>query len=164
MLHVDSLEGFFDSMQNEDLECHFAWNFGNLLKLGKTTGMTIEWRQMPGVTTADECLSWTELTVGFVQAARGWKYIGKELKGLYARDVDGLKEFIKDRGGYPGRELSRTDGIFRGKSGRVRAVDYSQRIDMLEAIDQAANDQASAGLKYEDLRMKLAAQWSVTPP
>lgn len=151
-------------MQDEDLECEFAWNFGNLLKLKETTGMTIEWRQMPGVTTADECLSWTELAVGFVQAARGWKDIGKELEGLYGRDVDGLKQFIKDRGGYPGRELSRTDGIFRGKSGRVRAVNYSQRIDPLEAFNEAANDKASADLKYEDLRIRLGAQWPVTRP
>lgn len=122
-------------MQDRDDNCWEGWNFGNLTGWKDTTGTTIEWRQPPGVTTAAECLGWTELAVQFVQAARGWKDIGNVIGNLYQADVDGLKRFISDRGEYPGRDTSRMDDIFRGKFGRAGVVELDRRIGYTEAYD-----------------------------
>lgn len=121
--------GIFEVMQDSDTECYFAWNFGNLAGWPGTTGATIEWRQPPGVTAAEECLAWTELALEFVQAARGWGDIGNEIASMYKADVDGFKRFIIDRGGYARRDVSGMDSIFRGRSGRVSVVDMDDRID-----------------------------------
>lgn len=111
-----------------------AWNFANLC--GRGTGKTIEWRQPPGVTTADECLAWTELAVAFVRAARDWKDIGLEMKTEYTSDVEGLKQFVKGRG-RGAEDLGETglhylDLIFQDKSGRVSPVPTHMRIDYRE--------------------------------
>ncbi|KAB5566932.1 hypothetical protein GE09DRAFT_1056396 [Coniochaeta sp. 2T2.1] len=133
-------KGFYDLMQNADAECPYAWNFGNLTKRPKTTGMTIEWRQPPGVTTAEQCLAWTELAVRFVQAARDWKDMavpstGVGLEMMYSRDVDGLKRFLQECGGYPGADEDRLNDIFSGKSGSEPVVDYDHRVDHSEEWD-----------------------------
>ena len=127
LLGLKTKGDFFDLMQNGDDECRFAWNFANLMPGIDTTGATIEWRQPPGVTTVDDCLGWTELAVEFIHAAKGWRDIGTEVEGLYAGDVDGLKEFLGERGQYPGSDMGLLDGIFRGKAGRVSAA--TQRVD-----------------------------------
>lgn len=118
------------------MECYFAWNFGNLTGYPGTTKVTVEWRQPPGVTTVGECLAWTELAVGFFQAARGWADIGTEIESLYGPDVDGLKRFMTDRGEYPGRDFSAMDDIFRGKSGSVKAAGFYERVDYPLAYDR----------------------------
>ncbi|OIW25945.1 hypothetical protein CONLIGDRAFT_647676 [Coniochaeta ligniaria NRRL 30616] len=124
---------FFDkenrTLEDKDDDCMFAWNFGNIAGFKDTTKMTIEWRQLPGVTNSDECLGWTELALEFVQAARGWENIGVELAGQYSPDVDGLNKFVRDRGGYPARQMARMDEIFKGKSGQVKVVDELERVD-----------------------------------
>jgi hypothetical protein len=123
-------------MQDEDDECHFGWNFGNLTNRPDTTGMTIEWRQPPAVRTADQCLGWTELAVEFVQAAREWENIGDEIGRSYSPDVEGLVMFMHDLGEYPGRDMTLMADIFRDKSGRVKVVDWESRVNYSDIHDE----------------------------
>jgi len=71
---------------------YYAWNFANLLGIG--TEVTVEWRQPPGITTAEECLMWTELAVTFVHAALQPDSISAIRSLAYDDTVTGLQEFL----------------------------------------------------------------------
>ncbi|OIW27625.1 hypothetical protein CONLIGDRAFT_716074 [Coniochaeta ligniaria NRRL 30616] len=103
-----------------------AWNFKNLSEKYQSTGVTIEWKQPPGVTTAEECLAWTEFAVSFVQAARYWAGIGAEIEDSYTPDVEGLQKFVLERGECRGRNMAYLEPIFVGKTGTVSPVRSTQ--------------------------------------
>jgi hypothetical protein len=122
-------------MQDEDNDL-VAWNFRNLLAASpgqKSTGTTIEWRQPPGISTAEECLVWTELVVAFVQAARAWPDIGEEIQS-YPAEVQGLQKFVLERGQCPGSNVEYLNPVFEGKSGKV-TVRTSEPVFYWEEVD-----------------------------
>jgi hypothetical protein len=135
LLAMEDYKAVFEVMQDDDTECRLAWNFGNLLGWEQTTGETIEWRQPPGVITAAECLAWSELAIEFIQAVKDWENIGEEVGRLYKGDVEGLRNFLDDRGIYPGRDSAVTNCIFQGKSGKVPVVTAESRVDYTAVYD-----------------------------
>ena len=77
-------------LMNPGNDREYTWNFTSI-----TRTTTIEFRQGPGVTTADETLAWVEFVVTFVNAAlklEHYKY--KELNERFTPAVDGLKSFL----------------------------------------------------------------------
>ncbi|OIW34290.1 hypothetical protein CONLIGDRAFT_688027 [Coniochaeta ligniaria NRRL 30616] len=98
----------------------YAWHFGNIFPGPsgmESTGKTIEWRQPPGVETADACLAWTELALNFIQAAR--KPGMHNTIDHYKPNVGGLRKFIKD-------------GLVKGVGSRKYMDSILQKIDKSE--------------------------------
>lgn len=94
----------------------YAWNFLNIISM-IGSGVTIEWRMPPGVTTADECFMWVELAVGFLQAARRPETAEllrtTENSYKYLPCLGGLKQFIDERGRLPGFSQYYLNMVFR---------------------------------------------------
>lgn len=90
---------------------NFAWSFANLVSM-MGTGLTIEWRMPPGVTTADQCFGWVELCIGFLQAARQPDTEPVLRSGAYLACPGDLKRFIEERGRLPGSSPSYLDSAF----------------------------------------------------
>lgn len=107
ILGAGSIEELHKLMQDDRF---FAWSFENLLGTG--TGLSIEWRQPPAVETAEECIMWTQLAVGFVQAARQPDTETVLRGGSYPKTASGLKLFINDRGLLPGMDKEILDLVF----------------------------------------------------
>ncbi|KAH8904963.1 hypothetical protein BR93DRAFT_939020 [Coniochaeta sp. PMI_546] len=107
ILGAKSIVELYKLMQDDRF---FAWSFENLLGTG--TGLTIEWRQPPAVETAAECIMWTQLAVGFVQAARQPDTKTVLRGGSYPKTASGLKLFINDRGLLPGMDKEILDLVF----------------------------------------------------
>lgn len=95
-------------------EREYAWNFKNL-EPSDGTGMTIEWRQPPGVTTAEEALAWAELALGFIQAARQPRT--RDRLREFGLDVAGLKSFLESGIVTGVSDRRYFNVIFEGKSG-----------------------------------------------
>lgn len=95
---------------------HSAWNLSNL-RFGIEepdfgNGRTVEWRQPPGVTTAEECCKWAELAVAFVQAAMRPDTAAVLKSGEYSDNFAGLKRFVVERGQVVGRDQKYLDMAF----------------------------------------------------
>lgn len=126
----------------------YAWNLKNLEPRDGATGMTIEWRQHPGVTTAEEALAWAELALGFIQAARQpgahdrLRELGRDVAGLKRSVQSGLVAGVGDQRYY--------DVIFEGKSGAIdpvgpedRGLEYQLQRDWWDEEQQTLLDELS---------------------
>lgn len=100
----------------------YAFNFRNLDSSLSSRPQTVEFRRPPGVTTAAECLSWTQFTVSFIM---GGASSGTTTQlSQYSRDVNGLKKFI-EASSVPGAlESQLMSPIFENKSGSLKITPY----------------------------------------
>ena len=69
----------------------YVWNFESLRRYG-----SLEFRQAPGVTTADETLAWVEFALTFINAAlRKLPASYQDLYPAFPPNVGGLKMFLQ---------------------------------------------------------------------
>jgi Putative amidoligase enzyme len=82
------------NLMNHDGDRYYGWNFMNLVYGGT---MIIEFHRGPGVTEAEQCLSWVEVAVTFIRAAKSvgtpaiWRNVAQTYMGSENSSVQASK-------------------------------------------------------------------------
>ena len=114
---------------------------------------TIEFRRGPGVIEAEQCLSWVEFAVAFIQAAvRTGHHAGLS---SFTNDVEGLKKFTQRGVVYKGRFMME---VFEGKSGSIKPTPLRQLTrEELEIQEVKKKEDQKKKLMVKKMTKQMAA-------
>ncbi|KAG8170241.1 hypothetical protein KVR01_000986 [Diaporthe batatas] len=131
---------------------YFAWNFKNLDADLPGTGKTIEWRQPAAMHTSQGCISWIELVIAFVQAARRPDLDCRR----YAGTVEGLKDFAWMGVVVDASDARYMDSIFNEKTGAADLIEATPPPDA--ELDAKVKEDQRKNLMLMRLSQRIEAE------